>query len=113
SMTMTTQIEQLIRRFNLQAHPEGGYYTETHRCANQVIRPDDQAMRSASTAIYYLLCDRAYSAWHRIAADELWHFYAGESLLIHVLNSQGALHTHRLGNALNDDEANFQVLVPA
>jgi predicted cupin superfamily sugar epimerase len=69
--------------------------------------------RSASTAIYYLLCDGAHSAWHRIKSDEVWHFYAGEPLHVHVLDESGALVTHRLGNALTHRGTVFQAMVPA
>jgi predicted cupin superfamily sugar epimerase len=69
--------------------------------------------RSASTAIYYLLCDGAHSAWHRIKSDEVWHFYAGEPLNVHVLDESGALVTHRLGNALTHSGTVFQAVVPA
>jgi predicted cupin superfamily sugar epimerase len=109
----------LIGRFGLLAHPEGGYYRETHRDAVRVVRLADadggaaSATHSASTCIYYLLCDGAYSAWHRIRSDEVWHFYAGAPLDVHVLDALGRLVTHRLGNALERDDAVFQAVVPA
>jgi uncharacterized protein len=104
----------LIERFGLQPHPEGGYFRETFRGVDKVVReasPGEQ--RSASTAIYYMLCDGAHSAWHRIRSDEVWHFYAGEPLDVHVIDSAGNLLTHRLGNALTHDDAVFQAVVPA
>ncbi|MDW3687484.1 cupin domain-containing protein [Cupriavidus sp. CV2] len=107
--------DQLIHRFALRPHPEGGYYRETHRDAARVSREGagNLAMHAASTAIYYLLCDNAYSAWHRIRSDEVWHFYAGCTLNVHVLEEDGSLTTHRLGNALADDDAVFQAVVKA
>ena len=112
-MTINPEVERLIRRFDLQAHPEGGHYTETYRSKVQILRPGQEAVRSASTAIYYLLSAGAYSAWHRIASDEMWHFYKGGPLLIHVIDATGMRHTHVLGDALQTDEASFQVMVPA
>ncbi|KDP86876.1 cupin domain-containing protein [Cupriavidus basilensis] len=108
--------DQLIQRFGLQPHPEGGYYRETHRDAARVAREGTiggPATHAASTAIYYLLCDNAYSAWHRIRSDEVWHFYAGSPLDVHVLEDGGGLTTHRLGNALAHDDAVFQAVVKA
>jgi uncharacterized protein len=105
--------DDLIRRFELQAHPEGGYFRETYRSAAKVNREVAGETRSASTAIYYLLCDGAHSAWHRIKSDEIWHFYAGEPLLVHVLDDNGQLVTHRLGNALTHPGTVFQAVVPA
>jgi uncharacterized protein len=109
-------VKHLIEKFGLMPHPEGGYYRETHRDATHVMRVDAMSARSpraASTCIYYLLCDDAYSAWHRIDADEAWHFYAGDPLNVHVLDGEGRLVTHRLGNALEDGDAVFQAVVPA
>ncbi|WP_454695615.1 cupin domain-containing protein [Achromobacter aegrifaciens] len=107
-----TASADLIRRLDLLPHPEGGYYRETYRAADSVTR-DDGARRSASTAIYYLLCDGAWSTWHRIRSDELWHFHAGGALLVHVLAPDGAYACLRLGDALEDSEATFQAVVPA
>ncbi|HLX01611.1 MAG TPA: cupin domain-containing protein [Trinickia sp.] len=114
---------QLIERFGLLPHPEGGHYRETHRDPARVARVtnmDDgqrivtsEASRSASTCIYYMLCDGAYSAWHRIRSDEVWHFYAGDPLDVHVLDAAGRLVTHRLGNGLLRGDAVFQAVVPA
>ncbi|MFM0720430.1 cupin domain-containing protein [Paraburkholderia strydomiana] len=106
--------DELIRRFDLKPHPEGGFFNETYRSAQRVIRDGGSTQnRSASTAIYYLLCDGAHSAWHRIRSDEVWHFYAGEPLNVHVLDASGTLVTHKLGNALTHRDAVFQAVVPA
>ncbi len=104
---------RLIAELGLKPHPEGGFYRETYRDAAHVTRLPDGAERSASTAIYYLLCDDAWSAWHRIRADEAWHFYAGDGIDVHVLMPDGALVTHRLGHPLTQPGAVFQAVVPA
>ena len=63
----------------------------------------DGRVRQASTAIHYLLPAGAHSAWHRVAADEVWHHYAG-----------GALRLYRLGmEAVRLDPAEPQAVVPA
>lgn len=117
--------DRLIERFGLSPHPEGGYYRETHRDSSRVVRVATQGARSgepsaasattrsASTCIYYMLCDGAYSAWHRIRSDEVWHFYAGDPIDVHVLDGAGQLVTYRLGDALARDDAAFQLVVPA
>jgi uncharacterized protein len=103
--------DELIRRFDLQPHPEGGFFRETYRAADNVRREPSADLRSASTAIYYLLCDGAHSAWHRIRSDEVWHFYAGDPLNVYVLEDDGALTVHRLGNPLERDDCVFQAVV--
>lgn len=103
--------QQLIKRFALLPHPEGGYYRETYRSSISVAVGSGR--RDASTAIYYLLERGDYSAWHRIHSDELWHFYTGSALNVHVIDEQGRLITHRLGDPLQDSECVSQALVPA
>ena len=111
-----TAVEELIRRFGLEPHPEGGYYSETYR-ADKLVRRDGAAAaegtRAASTAIYFLLAEGAYSAWHRIRSDELWHFYAGSPLEIHSIDERGVLSTRKLGHALDHPGTVFQAVVPA
>ncbi|WP_343655554.1 cupin domain-containing protein [Paraburkholderia caribensis] len=103
--------DELIRRFDLQPHPEGGFFRETYRSAGAIRREGSADSRSASTAIYYLLCDGAHSAWHRIQSDEVWHFYAGDPLNVYVLEDDGSLTVHRLGNAIEDAGCVFQAVV--
>ncbi|HJX86519.1 MAG TPA: cupin domain-containing protein, partial [Gemmatimonadales bacterium] len=65
-------------------HPEGGFYRETFRSPLLLSLPDGRE-RSASTAIYYLLPPGTFSAWHRVASDEVWHHYAGGPLRLYLL----------------------------
>ena len=110
---MPISAADLIAQFDLQPHPEGGYFRETYRAADAILRAADGASRSASTAIYYLLCDGAYSSWHRIGSDEIWHFYAGDPLEVWVLSEGDGLTVHRLGNPLTHPGCVFQAVVPA
>ena len=105
--------QDLIRRLKLEPNPEGGYFRETYRAGSNVLREGERDVLSASTAIYFLLCDGAHSVWHRIRSDEVWHFYAGDPLDVHVLDANGALVTHRLGNALVHADTVFQAVVKA
>lgn len=68
----------LVTTLALQPHPEGGYYRETYR-SSELVNTHIHA-RSAVTAIYYLLEQGQYSAWHRVCSDEIWHFYQGDAL---------------------------------
>ena len=38
--------------------------------------------RPALTSIYYLLRDSEVSRWHRVASDEIWHWYEGAVLTL-------------------------------
>ncbi|MCB5363814.1 cupin domain-containing protein [Pusillimonas sp. CC-YST705] len=108
---MTTTAAVLIQAMGLAPHPEGGHYRETYRSTQRVMRPDG-ASRHAGTAIYFLLATGEYSAWHRIASDEIWHFHAGSPLRIHVLH-KGKLATLHLGHPVELPGAQFQHVVPA
>jgi uncharacterized protein len=92
----------VVRRLGLIPHPEGGFYRETFRSAEALSLADGR-VRSASTAIYYLLPGGTYSTWHQVASDEVWHHYAG-----------GPLRLYRLGRAEHRlDREQPQAVVPA
>ena len=71
-----------------------------------------QGSRNISTSIYFLLEKGQFSAFHRIASDELWHFYSGGTLLIYEISHSGGLITHRLGADAENGES-FQTVVHA
>jgi len=106
----------LIEKYKLLPHPEGGYFAETYR-STETIPPSGLPMRFTGerafcTAIYFLLEKGNFSAFHKIKSDECWHFYAGQTLLIHVIDTTGKLITIKLGNDVNKEEC-FQYVVPA
>ncbi|MBI3444246.1 MAG: cupin domain-containing protein [Magnetospirillum sp.] len=70
--------DAIIARLNLKPHPEGGHYAETWR------HQGEDGGRAAGTAIYYLLREGERSHWHRVDATEIWHFYAGEPLVLRL-----------------------------
>ncbi len=108
--------QDLISFYGLLPHPEGGFYKRTY-AADQVIPKDclgDEfdGERLISTAIYYLLTPGTFSAFHRIKSDELWHFYHGTSLHIHVIHPTGDYEILKLGDNLSNGES-FQHVVKA
>jgi uncharacterized protein len=98
--------DEVIRRLNLETHPEGGYYRETFRDSMKA------GERSASTAIYFLLKRGEISRWHRIDSVEVWHWYAGAPLRLQIRNAEGPIEAVLLGNNLVRDERP-QAVVPA
>lgn len=106
-----------IEKYHMQPHPEGGYFAETYRAAEQVphaaLPERFGGSRSFSTAIYFLLESHHFSALHRIQADELWHFYTGDPLEVFVIHpASGVLEIIRLGPDPDAGEM-FQAVVPA
>lgn len=106
--------QELIALLDLQPHPkEGGFFRETYRAADQfsVLPGRYPGPRSASTAIYYLLTPDTYSAMHRVASDEIFHFYLGDPVRMLQLHPDGTGRTLILGSDLPHGQQP-QVLVP-
>jgi predicted cupin superfamily sugar epimerase len=105
-----------ITHLALKPHPEGGFYRETYRCREGIARehlPERFAGdRSFSTAVYFLLAGDDFSAFHRIRQDEVWHFYDGSTLVVHVIDPQGAYTALKLGRHPERGGA-LQAVVPA
>ncbi len=99
-----------IEKLGLSRHPEGGWYRESYRAEESIegryLPRRFSGPRSLSTAIYFLLEAGDFSAFHRLKADEIWHFYDGGPLAIHALGENGFLHGKKLGR----DHAGGQVL---
>ena len=83
--------DDLVRAYGLLPHPEGGHYRETYR------HQAADGGRGALTAIYYLLKAGEVSAWHRIDAVEIWHFYAGDPLRLELSADGVEIVRRRLG----------------
>lgn len=99
--------DSIIRTLGLKPHPEGGHFVETFR--------DEQvecSTRSASTAIYFLLKQGEISRWHTVDAAEVWHFYAGDPLVVTMKAVDGPRVAHVLGVDLAAGQRP-QVVVPA
>ena len=95
--------DEIIARYGLVPHPEGGHYRETYRAL------PEGGGRGAVTSIYYLLRAGEVSHWHRIDAVEIWHYHAGAALRLDLSLDGVTTASHRLGV---DDGAWPQVTVP-
>ncbi|HTQ03861.1 MAG TPA: cupin domain-containing protein [Polyangiaceae bacterium] len=104
--------EVLIRELGLAPHPEGGFFRETHRAEALPFALPDRGVRSAATAIYFLLASGDFSAFHRIRSDEVWHHYAGSALEVHTLEPTRGHEVFVLGAAIERGERP-QHVVPA
>ncbi len=109
---MNSRIEELTKILNLQPHPEGGFYKETYRSEELLHSPDFADSRSLLTNIYFLLTNGNFSAFHRIASDELWYFHEGACCSIHVLHQQGGYSKINLGNDIENGQT-FQCMIKA
>jgi predicted cupin superfamily sugar epimerase len=100
-MPSAATAERLIAALGLKPLPgEGGFFRATSRTASL-------------SSIYFLMTPRDFSALHRIAQDEVWHFYGGDRVEhVQLTESGGAPVFTRLGpDILGGDQP--QLLVPA
>ena len=80
---------------------EGGFYAESYRCAETLhaacLPSRYGSSRSFTTAIYFLLTQDSFSALHRLASDEVWHFYLGDPVELLQLDANGEARAVLLG----------------
>src|SRR5436190_331660 len=111
-----SHVELIIKQLGLTPHPkEGGFFRETYRAAEtfpaEHLPARYQGPRSVSTAIYYLLTPGTFSALHRLASDEIFHFYAGQTVKMLQLWPDGSGKEVLLGPDVLAGESP-QVVVP-
>lgn len=105
--------EYWITKLGLLPHPEGGFFKESYRSTESIPGASLPARygsdRSFSTQIYFMLVKGNFSAFHKVASDETWHFYNGAPVLLHLLDQSG--HTKiQIGI---EDGMEPQITVPA
>jgi len=104
-----------IKHLRLEPHPEGGYFRQTYRSSLTIPRdalPGFSGSRPAATAIYFLLEGENFSAFHRLRSDEMWHFYVGSPIQVHLIDREGKRSSFLLGDDPDAGQA-LQAVVPA
>ncbi len=95
-------------KLELISHVEGGAFREVYRSTLELpqntLTPEHKGNRAAATGIYFLLEYGEFSSFHRIASDELWHFYDGVSLCVYEIKQDGELVKHLLGKDIDKGE---------
>jgi predicted cupin superfamily sugar epimerase len=107
--------QKVIKELDLVPHPEGGYFKETYRSIGEInqdsLGQNYNGKRHFSTCIYFLLTSDKFSALHRIQQDEIWHFYDGSSIRLHIISESGIHTTHLIGRDFDKGEVP-QFVVP-
>lgn len=103
-----------ISKLQMNPHPEGGYYKEIYRSGEiyqaEFLPGEFKSNRNLSTSIYFLLDGNQVSTFHRLKSDEIWHYYDGCGVKIHIIEEDGILSEIFLGNNLDNGEM-FQVII--
>ena len=71
--------EELIQKYNLERHPEGGWFSEVYTS------PSDIEGRAFMGSIYFLLEGKDISHFHQIDCDEIWFYHEGCSMRITMI----------------------------
>lgn len=112
---MKVSAEYYKKNLDLEPHPEGGFYKKVYQSQEKLARaalPERfDGDRYTSTSIYYLLEGHEISHFHRIKSDEIWHFYTGSALTIHMFY-ESEYKSIELGQNVEIGQA-FQICVPA
>lgn len=107
-------IDYLVKHLQLQPHPEGGFYKEVYRSTTTIpsdALPNYPGDRNHCTSIYFLLTSDNFSGFHRIKQDEIWNFYGGSPLYVHVIDREGNYTRYEVGMEL-EKGATPQLVVP-
>lgn len=110
------EVAALIRALGLVPLPEeGGLFAETFRDPDTLptgAAPGrNQGPRACSTAIYYLVTPERFSALHRVASAEVFHFYKGDAVRMLQLHPDGSATEHLIGPDIEAGQRP-QVVVP-
>lgn len=98
--------DDIIEQLQLEPLPEeGGYFRRIFR------HPDAVKGQALSSAIYYLMTAESFSAMHRIASTETFHFHAGDPAEMLQLHPDGSAKNIIIGNQLSTGQQPF-VVVP-
>jgi len=96
-----SKVQSLVDALALLPHPEGGFYKEVYRSQNTIpvaaLSGNFSGDRTFCTSIYFLLTSANFSGFHRIKQDEIWNFYEGSPLLVHVIDKKGIYTCHKIG----------------
>ena len=107
---MHSRAVDLIETLGLIPHPEGGHFAEVYRSSARVQPPDGRGHRAALTTIYFLLAAGEVSRWHRVASDEVWHYYEGDPLELLIADAGFSKVTRRVLGPVDDEVRPVQVV---
>ena len=79
-------MQNLIDKYKLAPHQEGGYYAVVYESKQAVTSPVVNKNRKAITHIYFLLLKGQVSLFHKVAHDEIWNFYEGDPVKLKKYN---------------------------
>lgn len=98
------RIEQLIEKYHLHPHPEGGHYAEVYTAPFMY-----EENRECAGSIYFMLVKNDISHFHVIDCDEIWYFHEGCGMKITMIDEKGNITSKDLGMG---EEEEAMVVIP-
>ena len=80
------KIQEWIDRLHLEAHPEGGWFSEVYAAPAEYGSSRDGRVMGGT--IYFLLGKEDISHFHVIDCDEIWYFHEGCGVELWLLNPE-------------------------
>ena len=110
-----SKVKHIIKVLEMIPHPEGGFYKENYRAKGEInanaLTDKYNGSRNFSTGIYFMLTEDSFSAFHRINQDEMWHFYDGDPIELHMITKSGDYSCVIIGRDISNNEF-LQYVVP-
>lgn len=102
-----------IEKLKLDKLEEVGGYFRSHlkseKTVSQIAGSEGCNDRRLWEVNYYLLQNNDVTALHQLKQDEIWHFYAGNPLALHLFPNDGNYRKIKLGSNLDAGEV-FQAV---
>ena len=109
-------VKKIIKKFDMAPlENEGGYFTETYKSEELILKEHlplrYKSARCFLTSILYLITPDSFSSLHKVASDEMFHFYLGDPVVMLNLFEDGKGQEIKLGSNIFSSEQ-VQYLVP-
>jgi predicted cupin superfamily sugar epimerase len=114
----STTMDYLIQSYNMTYVPGICYMSNAYVSNDTTTDLPERygkvnVTRRFSSNTFFLYNQTDQVLWHTLKADETWHHYYGSTMVIYIIDQEnGTITTKKVGNKINDPEAEFQVTVP-
>lgn len=98
SLSNQISIKDIIDKYNLESHIEGGYFREYYKSEIVIANPSNPTNnRSLLTSCFYLIPKGERSIFHKLTSDEIWNFHLGGAVDCYEIDHLGNLTITTLG----------------
>lgn len=101
-------IERLIKELELEKIPDEGCYVKKTFLSSKKYS-ENQQLGSHMYGLYSPYVD-SQSCFHKLSCDELWHFYGGDPIILHLIYPDGQYKFVKLNSNVSNKEAPFFVI---